>query len=91
MTWLEEVIEEYIRPEVKLLRDNGFNTECSCHHEMYVQCQLIPDGELQRLHNLLFNTGYRNYIIEQNLKVVDGHSYPSMRISFLDKEKVPRT
>jgi len=88
MGWIENNIEEQIRPEVKLLRDNGFNTECSCHHEMYVQCQLLIDGELMRLHTLLFNNGYRNYTIEWVLKVMNGHSYPSMMITFNDKQKV---
>lgn len=40
MNWYEENIEESIIPLVKLLRDNGFNTECSCGHEMYVQCSI---------------------------------------------------
>ena len=59
-------IEEPIRKEVKLLRDNGFNTECSCGHEMYVQCEYLAEGEIQRLHNLLFNQGYRNFKTDGN-------------------------
>jgi len=89
MDWLEENIEEQIRPEVKLLRENGFNTECSCHHEMYVQCQFILDGEIKRLHDLLFIAGYKNYTIEVVEKVMDGHSYPTMQVTFNDKERVP--
>ena len=34
MNWYDENIEEGIRYIVKLLRDNGFNTTCSCEHEM---------------------------------------------------------
>lgn len=82
MGWCEEVIEEQIRKEVKLLRDNGFNTECSCGHEMYVQCQYLIDGDIQKLHNLLFNNGYRNYTISVEVKVLDGHSYPSLQVNF---------
>jgi len=44
MDWYKEYIEEDIRPLVKLLRENGFNTECSCGHDMYVQCLILPDG-----------------------------------------------
>ena len=90
MKWIEKTIEEHIRPEVQLLRDNGFNTECSCHHEMYVQCQLVVDGELERLHILLFNSGYNNYTIESTLKVMDGYSYPTMQVLFYDKKKIER-
>lgn len=75
MDWYKEHIEEPVRSLVKLLRNSGFNTECSCGHEMYVQCQYILDGEIMRLHNLLFNNGYRDYEIDLNIKVIEGHSY----------------
>lgn len=83
-----EIIEEPVRGLVKVLRDNGFNTECSCGHEMYVQCQYLLDGEIQRLHNLLFNNGYRDYTIDIKIQIIDGHQYPSMdiRIHKLEKE-----
>ena len=64
--------------------------KCSCHHEMYVQCQLVVDGELERLHILLFNSGYNNYTIESTLKVMDGYSYPTMQVLFYDKKKIER-
>ena len=86
MDWYEENIEVGISETVRLLRDNGFNTECSCEHKMYVQCQYVADGEIQRLHNTLFNNGYRNYTVSIELRVVDGHSYSSIHIDF---EKVP--
>lgn len=80
MNWYDEHIEEPIRKIVHLLRDNGFNTECSCGHEMYVQCQYIIDGEPQRLHNLLYNNGYRNYNIEIEINVKDGHLFSTIKI-----------
>jgi len=80
MDWYEECIEEPIRDLVKLLRDNGFNTECSCGHEMYVQCQYLLDGEIFRLHKLLFNAGYRDYEIDLKVRVMDGHQYPTMDV-----------
>ncbi len=82
VNWYEENIEVGIRKEVKLLRDNGFNTECSCEHEMYVQCRPVLDGEIYRLHCILFNNGYRDYTISIRLKVTDGHSYKSLQIDF---------
>ena len=55
MDWYEEHIEEPIRGIVKTLRDNGFNTTCSCGHEMYVEGDIIADYELQRLHKILWD------------------------------------
>jgi len=75
-----DIIEEPVRDVVKLLRDNGFNTECSCGHKMYVQCQYIPEGEIQRLHKLLFNNGYRDYKIDIFVEVVDGHYHASLDV-----------
>lgn len=69
MDWYDENIEEPIRDLVKLLRDNGFNTQCSCGHEMYVECQypMGEGGEMFRLDQLLYNNGYENYEISINL------------------------
>lgn len=78
--WYEIAIEKPVRPLVKLLRDNGFNTECSCGHEMYVQCEYMLDGEIKRLHDLLFNNGYRDYTIDVHIRVMDGHLYPTLDI-----------
>ena len=59
--WLDRYIEPEIRPIVKLLRDNGVNTECSCGHEMYVQCHWQQDAEVTDVFNLLWNSGYRGF------------------------------
>ena len=72
MTWYDS-LEPGIRDVVRLLRDNGFNTECSCEHEGYVQCAYFADGELARLDNLLFNAGYRDYSLEVEIVREDGH------------------
>lgn len=77
MNWYD-CIEPKIKPLVKLLRDNGFNTECSCEHEMYVQCQY--NGEIKRLDDLLFNNGFRNYYIKIEINRIDGHSYSFIRV-----------
>jgi len=77
MDWYEEHIEEPVRGIVKTLRDNGFNTTCSCGHEMYVEGDLIADYELQRLHKILWdycseNNKSINYEIKFDLKVSEG-------------------
>lgn len=71
MDWYDN-IEAPIRPLVKLLRDNGFNTYCSCGHEMKVDCDLTLDGEMKRLHDLLAHNGHRNYTIILYHEVVKG-------------------
>ena len=85
-TWIDKYIEKPIQPLVELLRDNGFNTESSCGHEMYVQCSYIQDGEIKRLDDLLFNNGYENYSIEVNIKRLHGHAYVHIQIN-LGKDK----
>lgn len=66
-SWYESKIEEPVRDIVRLLRDNGFNTECSCGHEMYIQVQHSLDGELQRLHHLVWT-----YLSERRYKESEG-------------------
>ena len=87
--WYEQNIEKPVRDVVKLLRDNGFNTICSCGHKKYIQCSYYEDGELKRLKDLLFNQGYRNFTISLEVQIIDGFTYPSLEITFneaLDKE-----
>ncbi len=74
--WYEQ-IEEPIRPLVKLLRDNGINTTSSCGHKMYVQADLMLDGQLEVIHKTLFNYLAEkklslNYDVEVHLSVKDG-------------------
>lgn len=80
MDWYEEAIEKPIRNLVRLLRDNGFNTECSCGHKMYVQCQYMSDGQIKRLDDLLFNNGYRDYTIAITIERKTGHAYTNIDI-----------
>ena len=83
MDWYEEHIEEPVRDLVKYLRNNGVNTECSCGHDMYIQCQLIPDGELQYIHRLLYSYYSNkkipvNYTISIHHRVLNGTAYTSL-------------
>lgn len=84
LNWYNRNIEKPIRDLVKLLRENGFNTVCSCGHDMYVQCQCIPDGELQRLHNLLFEN-YKDYEINILLQCNKGVWYTTTTVKTPDK------
>jgi len=63
--WYKLKIEEPIRNLVKLLRDNGFNTTCSCGHypKPYVQMESHSSHEVDRLYDLLIENGYKNFCI----------------------------
>lgn len=65
MAWLDENIEEGVRA-------NGFNTICSCHHDMQIVMDVHLDGELQRMHNLLINNGENDYAIQLCVNVRAG-------------------
>ena len=63
-------IEEPIRDTVKLLRDNGFNTVCSCGHTMTIDITLGNHfDEIERLANLLCENNYSSFKIECTLQV----------------------
>ena len=55
-------IEEPVRELVSLLRNNGFNTFCSCGHEKYIQIEYYSfEEEIRRLYNLLWDSGYKDF------------------------------
>lgn len=83
--WYDDNIEEGVRDVVRALRDNGFNTESSCHHDMSVQMQYLPDGSVQRLHNLMWNYLHERglpvtFDIQVSHSVDDGRHYTSMTL-----------
>ncbi len=83
--WYSENIEEPLKDLIKYLRNNGVNTECSCGHELYIQCQYIPEGWIKMVHDLLYNYLHKhdkkiNYEIHVHHKVDDGHSFSTMEI-----------
>lgn len=62
-TWYNQ-IEEPIKKLVKLLRNNGFNTFCSCGHKNplpYVQMEWYACDDIERLYNLLWDNGYKDF------------------------------
>lgn len=78
--WYERCIEEPLRGLVHHLRNNGINTECSCAHDspMYIQCQYLLDGEIQRIHELVWAYLSENgkpveFDIKVRHQVRDGH------------------
>lgn len=61
--WYDQ-IEEPVRKLVRLLRNNGFNTICSCGHNNplpYVQMEWYAHEDILKLYNLLWDSGYKNF------------------------------
>ena len=82
MTQFYDDIEPEIRETVKLLRDNGFNTTCSCGHEMYVEFEFFDSCEIDNLYNLLFNNGYRGFKITATVQTPpDGFAIKRMTLN----------
>jgi len=63
---LYDQIEEPLKELVKLLRDNGFDTECSCGHlpNPYIQIAMNEGSDIDRAYNLLVNNGYKDFEIQ---------------------------
>ena len=58
-------IESGVRRLVFLLRNDGINTECSCHHKGYIQCQTIdPTSEIRIIKSILWDEKIEDYEIE---------------------------
>ena len=65
-------IEVPIRPLVKLLRENGWNTTCSCGHGMWVELDVYAYmDELEVLRSFLIDYGYKTFDIEASIHVQD--------------------
>ena len=64
MTKFYDNLEEPIRELVKVLRNNGINTTCSCGHKMSIEADIIPDGQLFIIHKTIFN-----YLAKQKLPI----------------------
>lgn len=90
--WYKTAIEPRIRPIVKLLRDNGINTTCSCEHEMYVDASNDLGGVIDDIDHLLFNDLCRrhkpiDYVITATLMRQHGLKWFSNLEISLAKEK----
>lgn len=63
-------IEKPMRGIVRLLRDNGFNTCCSCGHTMTIDLKLGNHIEdVERIATFLIEEGYKGFKIECTLHV----------------------
>jgi len=85
-SWYRKYIENSVRPLVKLLRDNGFNTTCSCGHlpNPYIQIDWNQDSEITRLYNLLVENKYKNFVITAKWSTVDKFNKKISEQKFID-------
>ncbi len=92
LTWYEEYIEEPIRPLVRLLRDNGFNTTSSCGHDMWVEMEFVDDGDLKILQELLRENEYGYFRIIVTVEEHKALHYygRGLRVELLVNEKGER-
>lgn len=89
--WYEDNIELGVREIVRLLRNNGVNTESSCEHEKYVQCQYTTDSFLMDVDNMLFNAGFFNYEIDVRIIRENGYLRTMMNIKFVNLKEFEAT
>ena len=68
MGWYD-TIEKEIRPIVRLLRDNGYNTTGSCGHDRYVELDIYDFKQVELLWRLLYDKGYRDFIVEASITI----------------------
>lgn len=59
-----DCIEPNIRATVELLRNNGINTTCSCHHTMTIEAESYEDKEVTEIAFLLLEQGWEDFRIE---------------------------
>lgn len=83
-----DLIEDGVREVVRLLRNNGFNTTCSCHHSMTIEMEWYKDEEITALWNLLVDNGYDDFLIEATWAT--GEDYAGSPGSQRLKNLVPR-
>lgn len=73
-------LESGVRRLVFLLRNEGINTECSCHHEGYIQCQTLdPTNEIRIIKSILWEEKIEDYEIEIRHKGMNTSSCLTIR------------
>lgn len=94
--WYDQHIEDPLKGIVRYLRNNGINTECSCGHEMWIQCHSHLGYGVPELHKLIWvyltehpgKLGYDgiNFSIVVEHTVMDGFAHTTMML-YLPKKR----
>lgn len=61
--WYEEYIEPGVRGAVRLLRNSGINTVCSCHHNRTIEAECYDSDEARRVYDLLIENGFQGFLV----------------------------
>lgn len=87
-----DVVEEPLKELVQLLRDNGFNTNCSCGHlpDPYIQMEWYSDDEITKLYNLLVENNYKNFFIKAEWNTTFGINHRTLEIVFSFEQKLAK-
>jgi len=81
----QQMLEPNIREIVIKLRENGFNTTCSCGDNLTVDVEVSDMETIDRLWKYLFNSGYKGFKIEATCRI-PGDGFPIMRATINFKE-----
>lgn len=74
-------IEPKVRYWVYLLRNAGINTECSCEHEGYIQCQTLdPSTEIKRIITCFSINGLATYDIDIRVRCTNDSLFSTLEI-----------
>jgi len=90
--WYQENIEHPLQELVKILRNNGVNTESSCGHKMYIQCQFtIGYDNLMKIDRLIYDYMSDNdleitYDLTARMRRRRGNPSPYIMIDFISIE-----
>lgn len=74
-------IEDGVREWVRAFRNAGINTECSCGHEGYIQCQSLDvANDVERITQVLYEHGIETFDIVWSCSFDRGRRYPSLNV-----------
>ena len=78
-------IEEPLQNLITILRNNGFNTFCSCGHlpKPYIQMEWYSDNDITKLYNLLIENNYKKFIINGCWDSVVNSKYLEVSFSYI--------
>ncbi len=79
-------IEEPIRDLVKMLRNNGINTFCSCGHGMWIQCETYEEcNDLNTIYGVMCELKIKKYRTIVFDDIIDGFRYKHIEIQLPDE------
>ncbi len=79
-------IESGVREWVFWFRNAGVNTECSCHHKGYIQCQILdPTSDVMKIKGIMMEHNILDFEIEIKYRGFD-FSIMEIRSPYFEKD-----